>query len=253
MAQYLARGLKDNGVGEGKVVVAKNISDMAALMRAGKVDLYFDSAFPSIIVSELTGSKYLLRRWKRGIGEYRSVIFVMKDGGLHKVADLRGKIIAFEEPYSSSGYFFPKLVLGQAGLNLTAKKEPSDAVAAGEVGYVFSNADENTMAWVLRGRVHAGATDHHSYVKQARGNIKDLAILHESAPIPRQIVSHRRGLADELVLKIKEILQAMDKSDEGKKALMEFEETTKFDSIPTRFSDLVSKTAPFLRQEVRLK
>jgi phosphonate transport system substrate-binding protein len=234
--------------------VAESLSEMAALMRAGKVDLYIDSAFPSMIMRELAGSKFLLRRWKRGVGEYRSVIFAKKGSGrMSELADLRGKTVAFEKPFSSSGYFFPKLALMEAGLKPMPKKEPSDAVAASEVGYVFSNADENTMAWVLRGRVSAGATDHQSYAVHARANIKDLAILHESAPIPRHILSYRRGLDDKLVVKIKETLLAMDKSETGGKALFEFQQTARFDSIPAEFNDLIFKSAPFLRQERGLR
>lgn len=69
---------------------------------------------------------------------------------------------------------------------------------------MFSNADENTTAWVMRGKVSAGATDHENYVKYSRADIKDLAIIQESAPIPRQIISHRNGLPEKLVIKIKE-------------------------------------------------
>jgi phosphonate transport system substrate-binding protein len=253
LARYLSEPLKTAGVEEVQVIVAGSIAEMAAFMRAGKVDLYIDSVFPSMIVSELTGSRFLLRRWKRGIGEYRAVIFSKKDTTTSKLTDLRGKTIAFEEPFSSSGYFFPKLALVRAGLKPVAKKEPSESVSAGEVGYVFSNADENTMAWVLRGRVNAGATDHQTFVKEARGHIKDLTILYESAPITRHLLSYRDGLPENLVAKIKQLLLAMDKSEIGKKVLSEFHQTAKFDPIPLGFGDLVSKAAPFMRQELERK
>ncbi len=250
LVQYLARSLKDGGVNEVKTIVARSMAEMAAFVRAGKVDFYIDSAFPSMVVGELTGSKLLLRRWKRGMGAYRSVIFAKKESAMSKLADLQGKIIAFEEPFSSSGYFFPKLALAQAGLKPVVKQAASDRVGANEVGYLFSNADENTMAWVVRSKVIAGATDHQTYVNQARANIKDLALLYESAPIPRHLVSWRPGLSDKLVMKVKEILLAMDKSEAGRNALAEFQQTTRFDAIPPQFSELVSKSAPFLRQEL---
>jgi phosphonate transport system substrate-binding protein len=253
LARYLSEVLKSVGIEDVKIVVAASIPEMAALMRAGRVDLHIDSAFPCMATSNLAGSKFLLRRWKRGIGEYRSVIFAKKENGIAKLADLKGRTIAFEEPFSSSGYFFPKLALVQAGLKPAGKRESSDAVAGGEVGYVFSNADENTMAWVLRDRVSAGATDHQQYVKHARTNLKDLVILQESAPIPRHILSYRQGLAGKLVVRIKESLLAMNKSESGKETLLAFQRTTKFDPIPPEFNELVSRSAPFMRQELGLK
>ena len=244
--------LKAERIDDVKVIVAGSLPAMAALTRAAKIDLYIDSAFPSMVLNQLAGSKFLLRRWKRGVGEYRSVIFTRKDSGLRELADLKGKIIAFEEPFSSTGYFLPKLALVQAGLKLMEKGQPSDPVAATRVGYVFSNDDENTMAFVLRSRVSAGATDDAIFEEKAGSRINELELLYMSAPIPRQIVSYRNGLAENVVTKVKETLLAMDKSPAGKRALMKFQQTSKFDLIPDEFNDLVWKSAPFLRRELGL-
>jgi len=118
LAAYLAKELQPEGFDQGKVVVAKNILEMAGFLREGKVDLYIDSPFPVSAASRLAGSKFLLRRWKKGVAEYHSVIFAKKDGGINRLEDLKGKIVAFEEPFSSSGYFLPKLLLVQKGLKL---------------------------------------------------------------------------------------------------------------------------------------
>src|SRR5262245_28174748 len=253
LANYLAVALKTEGVNDVRVVVAESLTEMATLMRGAKVDLFIDSTFPSMALNQLAGSKFLLRRWKRGVAEYHSLIFTRKDNGLRQLAHLKGKTIAFEEPFSSSGYFFPKLALVQAGLKLAAKKEASDPVAGGEVGYVFSNDDENTMLWVLRGRVIAGAIDDLTFVKKARTRINELEILHQSAPIPRQFVSYRQDLTENFIAKIRETLLSMDKSDAGRIALIKFQNTAKFDRIPDEVNDFVSRSVPFLRRELGLK
>ncbi len=95
-ARYLAKQLQPAGIDEGKVVVAKDISQMAPFLREGKVDLYIDSPFPTVAVSRISGSKFLLRRWKKGVGEYHSTIFARKDSGISGLEDLKGKLIAFE-------------------------------------------------------------------------------------------------------------------------------------------------------------
>ncbi len=232
LVRYLAEVLEPEGIDEGKVVVAKSIQQMADFLREGKVDLFLDSPFPVLAVNRLAGSKLLLRRWKKGVREYHTVVFVRKDSDISRLEDLKGKMISFEAPYSSSGYFLPKMALIQEGLTLVLKKNASAPVAPDEVGYVFSKDDENTVVWVLRGKVSAGALDDRNYRKDAKHRLDQLKILHETFSIPRQIISYRSDLPPKLVARIKKILLDMDQSEEGQRALKAFEKTTKFDEIP---------------------
>jgi ABC-type phosphate/phosphonate transport system substrate-binding protein len=82
------------------------------------------------------------------------------------------------------------------------------------------------MAWVLTGKLPAGAMSQDNYLKEARGEIGNLTIVGKTFSIPRNVVSHRKGLPQKLVTQIKDILINMAGSDEGKKALREFEETS---------------------------
>ena len=141
LANYLARRLHAEGISQGKVVVAGSIPVMSSFQKRQQVDLYIDSLFPSWAVSRLSGSRLLLRRWKMGKSDYKSVIFTRKDTGVMRLEDLRGRIIAFEEPFASSGYFFPKVVLLERGLRLVLKRQEVETVNADEVGYVFTHSD----------------------------------------------------------------------------------------------------------------
>lgn len=252
-ARYLAKELQPEGIDQGKVIVANNISQMANFFRERKVDLYLDSPFPTLAVSRLSGSKFLLRRWKKGVAEYHSLIFAKNDGVISRLEDLRGKIVAFEEPFSSSGYFFPKVALMQEGFKLVPKRNVSDPVGPDEVGYVFSNDDENTMVWVMRGKVVAGAMDDQNYLREARGNINSLKVIYKGLPLPRHIVSYRADLSAKLVARIKETLTQMDQSEGGKKALQDFERTTKFDDIPESSMAPLLKATKFMDVELGLK
>ncbi|HXF75150.1 MAG TPA: phosphate/phosphite/phosphonate ABC transporter substrate-binding protein [Methylomirabilota bacterium] len=251
-ARYLARQLHSEGIGQEKVVVAESIAAMAALMRAGQVDLYIDSLFPTLAVSRLTGSELLLRRWKNGSAEYQAVTFARKDGGIARLEDLKGKMIAFEEPYSSTGYFFPKLELLKRHLRLTAKMQSSDPVGADEVGYVFSRGDTNTVFWVLSGAVAAGAIDGDKYLRFAK-SLDSFRVLNETGPFPRQLVSYRRDLPAKLVGKIRQILLAMPQTDEGAKVLKDFENTVKFDEIPAQTLERAAKLKRHLDAELPLQ
>jgi phosphonate transport system substrate-binding protein len=248
---YLARQLQSEGIDGDKVVVADNIPGMSSLLQAQQVDLYIDSFFPSMAVSRLSGSKFLLRRWKGGKSEYQSVIFTRKDSAVARLEDLKGKLIAFEEPFASTGYFFPKVVLLEKGFRLTPKRQGIDAVKADEVGYVFSRGDSNTILLVLNGATTAGVTDDQKYLMLAK-NLDSFKIIHETASFPRQFVSYRADLPATLVAKIKEILLNMHQTDEGKQVLKAFESTTKFEEIPVRDMELAAGLRKHVDAELKL-
>ncbi|MBI2181237.1 MAG: phosphate/phosphite/phosphonate ABC transporter substrate-binding protein [Deltaproteobacteria bacterium] len=249
---YLAQQLQSEGFDQGRVVVAESIPAMSSLLQTRRVDLYIDSLFPSLAVSRLSGSRFLLRRWKTGKSEYRSIIFTRKDSGMARLEDLKGKIVAFEESFSSTGYFFPKVDLLKKGFRLAPKRQGSEPVNTDEVGYVFSRGDTNTLFWVLNGMVAAGAVDDQKYFVFTK-NRDIFRILHESVSFPRQLVSYRADFPAKLVARVKTLLLNMHQSEEGEKALRAFESTTKFDEIPVQAIDLMAGLKKYIEAELKLQ
>jgi phosphonate transport system substrate-binding protein len=228
LAKYLSQELRAEGVTEGKVLVAHDINELASFFRQGKVDLHIDSYVRSLALNRLVGTKLLLRRWKKGVAEYHGLIFVRQDGNISKLEELRGKKIAFDEPFSAVGYLLPKMMLIEKGL----KPMPASTLLGGNaVGYLFADRDENTMQWVLSGKVTAGAMDYQRYATEARARIGELQILEEIPSVPRHIVGARADIPAQRLSRIKEILFGMNLSEEGRKILSDFEHTTKFDEL----------------------
>jgi phosphonate transport system substrate-binding protein len=232
IADYLAENLKEYGIGVGEVKVAPDLSTIATLLKNGEVDVYFDSPYPAMRVSDESGAQPILRRWKGGNAEYFGVIFIRSDSGIESIEDLRGRTIAFEEPVSTSGYFLPLNYLIDTGLNPVQKGSPVDSVGADEVGYVFSNDDENTIQWVISGNVDAGAADLPTFMAIPEESRSALKILAETEKLARHIVLVRPGMDPELVEGIKTVLMDMDKTPEGQATLESFEKTAKFDAFP---------------------
>lgn len=229
-AKYLAGRLTDAGISEGRVVVARNEIQMAKLLSRGEVDLYIDSPVIALLVAAAAGNKPLLRRWKRGRASYASVIFARADSPLASLEDLKGHSIAFQNTFSTTGYQLPKLALHRAGLHLVPLARVGAAIPRENVGYAFSEEDANTRAWVLQGRVDAGATGSGHF---ERWNDDDkLKIIWRSKEIPRQILTYRKDLTPSLVSATKKALLSMHLSDEGRAVLQAFEQTTQFDEIP---------------------
>ena len=91
---------------------------MAAMIREKEVDLLIDSSVTALLVNELAGSKFLLRRWKNGQEAYRSVVVVRQDSRFNFLSDLAGETVAFEETFSTSGFMLPVLGMARSGLRL---------------------------------------------------------------------------------------------------------------------------------------
>lgn len=232
LADYLAARLHEFGMQSGTVKVAPDIETLAGWMAAGEADLYFDSLYPAMMVCDQSGAQPILRRWKDEVSQYHSIFFARADSGITSLNDLYGKMIAFEEPYSTSGYMLPLAYLIEKGLYPVQKDGIDSAVADDEIGYVFSNEDQNTVQWVIRKRVAAGVIDDESFLDVPEETRDAMTILLETEKIPRQVVVVRPGLSPALLKAVKGILIGMNATVKGQGILKKFKKTVKFDEFP---------------------
>ncbi|MEM9005030.1 MAG: phosphate/phosphite/phosphonate ABC transporter substrate-binding protein [Cyanobacteria bacterium P01_F01_bin.86] len=231
-ADHLAAQLNTTGVGAGKVEIAPDMPTVAAWLASGKVDVYFDSPYPSLIVSNLSGAEPLLRRWKDGVSAYHSVIFTRADSDAKTIHDLQGHMIAFEEPFSTSGYMLPLAYLIESGLQPVEKTDAKTQVAKDKVGYVFSTDNENSIHWVLTGQVTAAAIGWPDFTELPIEARQQLTVLAETEALPRHLVLFSPTLSDEEVAALETALLEMDETAEGQAVLQAFEATTQFDAFP---------------------
>ena len=232
LADYLAENLRPLGVEQGDVVIARDIEEMGRFMREGIVDIYMDSPYPSLAVQRLSDSELILRRWKSSDPTYWSTFIALKGSGVDGIEDLVGKVVAFEEPHSTSGFVLPAGTLAERGYTLTEVIAPSSKVAPDEIGYYFSRDEQNTLELVLRGAVAGGRVSNQDY-DELPAEVKDLIVTFDSTiEVPRQLVSVRGGLDPEIVSTTAQLLVALDQSQEGLELLEHLKKTKKFDALP---------------------
>jgi phosphonate transport system substrate-binding protein len=229
---YVARKLTPAGDAKGMVVVAPTAGQMIKLLEEKRVDFYMESPYPTYVINRLGAARLLLRRWKGGIAEYRSLIFTNKESGIARLEDLRGKIIAFEDPGSTSGYFLPKLFLLKKGFSVTEKGSREAKVSAGEIGYIFADTDKNMVNLVVQRKIAAGAFSNDDFAHVDGTSKASISILGETESMPRHLVSVRKDLAEPVIKRLKEILLGMHQNKEGQNILEKADDTTKFDSLP---------------------
>ena len=232
IADYIASKLGKFGITKGQVKVAKDADEMTQWLKDGKVDLYFDSVYPAALISDASGAKPFIRRWKGGVEQYHTVIFAAKSSGITQVDQLNGHVIGFDNEYSTSGYVLPLAYLTEAGLTLVQKQSVTDTVGADEVGYTFSQADQNTIQWVVSGKLAAAATDNVTYDKLPDDVKSQLVIVAETEALPRQVGIIRPGIPDDLKNALVQVLVNAGTDPDAAAALKSFQGTTKFDEFP---------------------
>jgi len=232
IADYLAENLSEFGIGGGEVKIAPDIETMIRWMESGEVDVYYDSLFPSMIVANGSGAQPLLRGWRGGEPIYRSVFFVLSDSGISGLEDLNGTMISYDDRVSTSGYMMPTAHLISNGLNPIEKASAQSVVADGEVGYVFSQDDENTIEWVLSGLVDVGVVDNLTYENDIPEETREsLTIIAETVDVPRRVLMIGPDIDAEMSAMIAEVFMGLDDTEEGTELLAPLK-TVQFDEFP---------------------
>ena len=221
---YLSANLKDIGIERGEVVLAgdNKVSSLIRLVKEGKIDIILESPLIATLLKVEANAAPILTVWREGIGEYNSLIFVKKDSGINKAEDLRGKLIAFKDPGSNSGYFLPQIGLKAKGLELIELSSFNSIVPNNKVGYVFAGSELNISSWVFYKKAAAGALSNLAWISPKdvpESYKKEFKIIYESQKMPEFIVLVRKGLDKRLVERLKEELLRMDKGKKGKEAI----------------------------------
>lgn len=235
LIKYVAKQLKHMGIKKGKVLLARNNQELIKLVKEGKIDIVTETPFSSMLFIEKAGMKILLRSWKKGVSSYHSVIFVRKDSKIDSLEDLKGKVIAFEDPGSTTGYFLPKAEIMKKGLPLVELNNYREKPPSDKIGYYFANGEVNIVHWVHKGVVAAGVLDNLEYQhpeKVPEKFMPDFKIIYATEDVPRALMLIRGNIDPRLQREIKKILVNMKLSKEGRKVMWKMSKTVNFDEFP---------------------
>lgn len=234
MADYLALQLAGDGVSGIDVVMAGSPERMEEMLAAGEVDILSETPFVALEYEQKGLVTLLLREWKGGVAEYRTLIVARKDGPIDRIEDLAGHRFAFEDPGSTSGYLVPRATIEASGLSLVQLTNPRDTAPEDKVGYSFAKGEINIIAWVNRGLADAGAVSNLDWdnEKDAPHHLKqDLKVIHETTPVTRSILMVRSTMDEGLRQRIKQVLLQMNLTRDGQETLKAYFKVLKYDEL----------------------
>jgi phosphonate transport system substrate-binding protein len=203
-----------------------------------------ESPYPTYLVNDVHGvARLLLRRWKGGMAEYKSLIFAKRNSEINRLEGLRGKVLAFETPESTSGHFLPRHFLTRKGFKFTDKSRFNPDALPTDIGYLFANSPEKVVDWVVTKKAAAGAFSDDDYARLDEKKRADITILAETERLPRHLLSVRKNFSPPLAGRLEQVLLSMHENEPGRKILKTTDDTTKFDLLPEREAGLRRRLA----------
>lgn len=232
LSAYLVDRLAPLGITGSETVVARSNAEMVALLRSGQVDVVSETVMSAFRYADEAGAHPLMREWKRGVSSYQSVLFARVDSDIESIDDLRGRVIAFEDRGSTSGFLIPMAMMREHGLEAVELSAPGIAPPPGKVGFVFVGTEINITAWVNRGMVDAGALNDGDWedVERTPNGLKDqLTVFHQSPAIPRSVLLVRGDMDANLRIALQRILAGMEHDAAAEEVLDTYYDVARYD------------------------
>jgi len=231
LLDYVVPRMANVGIREGRVLMARDLQQMASYLRRGRVDWVTETAATAMRLEERAGARPLVLTERNGVSRYRTVFFARRDSGITSIDDLHGRSVAFQNTYSTSAYFVPAMELLQHGMSLQILLSPMDRPGDDSVGYVFGRSELNIATWVHKRLVDVGTMSDIDWNNPQRippTYRKDLRIIHESPAYPRALEVVRGDLDDKVQARLREVLLEAANDPDAREALLQFFQTTRF-------------------------
>ncbi len=199
----------------GLTIKANVGTDFAAVreaMGANKAHIGWLNTFNYVLAHEKYGVDVALVTQRYGSTTYTGQIIVRADSGITSLADLKGKVMCWVDPNSTSGYIIPRITLKANGID--PDKDFSKTVEAG--------SHNNVVTQVYNGDCDAGATyaDARGSVEKDLPDVKEkVVVLITTTDIPNDTVSFTKDFPADMRDKIVTALLELAGTDEGKAAL----------------------------------
>lgn len=191
---------------------ATNYVGVVEGLGSGQVDFGFIPPFAYVLANQESDAQVILTSLnKSGDAFYRSQFIVRNDSGIESFDDLRGKIVGFVDPSSTSGYLFPGAHLITQGIDIE-----------NDIDYVFSGGHDKSLQLLLNKDVDVATTFvdvRERYIDEFPNALEETTILGYTENIPNISVTVSGSMDEDLRIKIQEALLDIAKSEDGIKLL----------------------------------
>jgi phosphonate transport system substrate-binding protein len=180
-----------------QLVVTTDYSSMVEAMRFGRLELAYFGPVSYLLAKSKSDIEPFAALKSRGSTTYTSVIIANTAAGVQRLEDIRGKIMAYGDPASTSSHLVPRsVVLQRAGL------DPE----RGDYKAVHVGAHDAVAKAVQNGNAQAGGLSRpifNSLVERKLVDTEKVKVIGESGPIPQYPWTMRSNLDPDLKARIR--------------------------------------------------
>lgn len=208
LVDYLGRRLGQPAV----LVQRRTYQELNDLLARNMMDLAFICTGAYLEASKRREVSLLAVPQVNGKTTYRSLVIVPASSPAREFADLRGKVFAFTDPLSNTGYFCPMSLLSRMN------QQPETFFAR----TIFTYSHDRSIAAVLEGVADGAAVDSLVYefaLRRDPGLEGKFRIIRESAEFGIPPVVVPMGISEEKKARLKELLLGLHLDPEGAKVL----------------------------------
>ncbi len=224
-----------------KVAVPTSYAAVIEALGTYQADVAWLPTYAYVLAKQKYDAQVELMTVRNGLTKYRGQFVARTDSGIKTLADINGKVIAYTDAASTSGYIYPSAVLKQKGVT------PKD--------YFFAGGHPQAILAVYSGRADVACTywspaDPTGKPMDAREKLLEthpdvfnkIGIVDYTDWIPNDTVTFRKGLPAELESQVLEALYRYGQSAEGKKILKELYDIDGLERASDKDYDVVRQT-----------
>lgn len=223
-----------------KIAVPTNYAAVIEAMGSEQADIGWLPTFAYILANQKYGADVALTTVRNGLEKYRGQFVVRNDSEIRKLEDIEGKVIAFTDASSTSGYIYPSAMLKMNNI------EPEK--------YTFAGGHPQAILAVYQGLADVGCTywspPRDGEPQDARKAVLDTYpdVMEKVMPIaftewiPNDTVTFRANFPEEMRTTIVEALLTFASSDEGHNILQTLYSVDNFVRSQDSDYDIVRKS-----------
>jgi phosphonate transport system substrate-binding protein len=218
--EAIAKNLHDKTGYYFKVAVPTSYAAVIEAMGTKEADIAWLATYAYILAHDKFGANVRLSTVRNGLDKYRGQFIAKTNSKVKKLEDIEGKVVAFTDAASTSGFIYPSAILQSKGI------KPKE--------YFFAGGHPQAVLAVYSGRADVACTywsppDQDGIPQDARLKLIDtykdvldkVSIIGYSDWIPNDTVTMRKDFPAQMEDKIVTALLEYVATPEGKKVMKE--------------------------------
>ena len=224
-----------------KVAVPTSYASVIEALGTEETDIAWLATFAYILANEKFGAEVALTTVRNGLEKYKGQFVALVGSGIEDIDDIEGKIIAYTDAASASGYIYPSAILSKKGI------KPARSL--------FAGGHPQAILSVYQGTADVGCTfwsppDENGDIRDARRAVIDtypdivdkIKIVGYTEWIPNDTVTFRKGFPEDMRIKIVDALLDFASTEEGHQILLDLLDIENFVRADDSDYDVVRET-----------